>query len=46
MVPFSDNRVLLASRCTCNSYNMATRVLADLSHKGALRLRAINEPSA
>ena len=30
----------------CNSYNMATRALADLSPEGAKRPRAINQSSA
>ena len=33
-------------RATSNSYNMATRALADLSPEGAKRPRAINQSSA
>ena len=32
--------------CTSNSYNMATRALADLSPEGAKRPRAINQSIA
>ena len=34
------------NEATSNSYNMATRALADLSPEGAKRPRAINQSSA
>ena len=43
---FSDEECSMFSHWTCNSYNMATRALADLSPEGAKCPRAINQSSA
>ena len=46
-ISISNTPMLVHSNgVTCNSYNMATRALADLSPEGTKRPRAINQSSA